>query len=216
LFLSKDGLEVMRVDCSIASIPPFKIDIPSSSESIQFSAEMTRAEPDDKVKLRKVLGLPRLPPGQYLGSRKILKVFMIYNNVDGIGWTFQIVSPNLKSFKDGKQFLVMCVIVQLRRSESVRVKGNWINFIIFVNNGEDCSESIVQGISFHNELSIRNPMSEDRCGGECFLERVESILTGGVELPRSVLLGEVCQLLWQPLDIKSNDHTMSKSLKVDI
>jgi len=68
-----------------------------------------------------------------------------------------------------------------------------MNFIIFINNGEDCSESIVQGISFHNELSIGNSMSEDRCGGKCFLERVKSILTGGVELPRSVLLGEVCQ-----------------------
>jgi len=36
-------------------------------------------------------------------------------------------------------------------------------------------------------------MSEDRCRGKCFLERVESILTGGVELPRNVLLGEACQ-----------------------
>jgi len=34
LFLSKDGLEVVRVDCGIASIPPFRIDIPSSSEGI--------------------------------------------------------------------------------------------------------------------------------------------------------------------------------------
>jgi len=47
LFLSKDGLEVVRVDCGIASIPPFRIDIPSSSEGIQFCAEMTRVEPDD-------------------------------------------------------------------------------------------------------------------------------------------------------------------------
>jgi len=29
LFLSKDGLEVVRVDCGVASIPPFRIDIPS-------------------------------------------------------------------------------------------------------------------------------------------------------------------------------------------
>ena len=36
-------------------------------------------------------------------------------------------------------------------------------------------------------------MSKDRCRDECFLERVESILTGGVELPRNVLLDEVCQ-----------------------
>jgi len=43
-----------------------------------------------------------LPPGQYFGSRKILKVLMICNNIDGIGWTFQIVLSNLESFKDGK------------------------------------------------------------------------------------------------------------------
>jgi len=103
------------------------------------------------------------------------------------------VLPNLESFKDGKQFLVMCVVVQLRYSESARVKGNWVNFIIFVNNGEDCSESIVQGISFHDELSIRNLISKDKSRGKCFLERVESIYTGEVELPRNILLGEACQ-----------------------
>jgi len=110
LFLSKDGLEVMRVDCGIVSIPPFRIDVPLSSESIQFCAEKTRTEPDDKVELEKVLRPPHLPPGQYLGSRKILKVFMIHNNVDGIGRTFQIVPPNLESFEDGKQFLVICAM----------------------------------------------------------------------------------------------------------
>ena len=55
LFLSKDGLEVVRVDYGVASIPPFRIDIPLSSESIWFGAEMTRAEPDDKVELEEVL-----------------------------------------------------------------------------------------------------------------------------------------------------------------
>ena len=109
--MSEDGLEVVRVDYGIASIPSCRIDIPLSSERIRFCAKMTRAEPNDKVELGEVLGPPRLPLGQYLGSKEILKVFMIYNNVDGIGWTFQIVSPNLESFKDGKQFLVMCVVV---------------------------------------------------------------------------------------------------------
>jgi len=111
LFLSEDRLEVVRVDCGIVSIPPSRIDIPSSSESIRFCAETTRAEPDDKVELRKVLRPLRLPPGQYLGSRKILKILMIRNNIDEIDRTFQIVLPNLESFKDGKQFLVMCVVV---------------------------------------------------------------------------------------------------------
>ena len=102
MFLSEDGLEVVRVDCGVASIPPFRIDVPSSSESIWFCAETTRTEPDDKIELEKVLGPPRLLPGQYLGSRKILKVLMIHNNIDGIGQTFQIVLPNLEGFKDGK------------------------------------------------------------------------------------------------------------------
>ena len=102
MFLSEDGFEVVIVDCSVASIPPFRIDIPSSSENIQFCAEMTRMEPDDKVELGEVLGPPHLPLGQYLGSRKIFKVLMIHNNIDGIGQTFQIVSPNLEGFKDGK------------------------------------------------------------------------------------------------------------------
>ena len=193
MFLSEDRLEVVRVDCGIASIFLFRIDIPSSSESIRFCAKMTRAEPNDKVELEEVLGPPCLPLDQYLGHRKILKILMICNNVDEIGWTFQIVSSNLESFEDGKQFLVMCVIVQLHHSESARVKGNWVNFVIFINNGEDCSESIVRGISFHDELSIRNPMSKVRSGGKCFLERVESIYTGGVKLSRNVLLGEAYQ-----------------------
>jgi len=141
--LSEDGYEVVRVDCGIASIPLFRIDISSSSESIWFGAETTRVEPNDKVELGEVLRPLHLPPGQYLGSRKILKVLMIYNNVDGIGRTFQIVSPNLESFEDSKQFLVMCVIVQLHRSKSARVKGNWINFIFLVNNRKNCSKSIV-------------------------------------------------------------------------
>ena len=118
---------------------------------------------------------------------------MICNNINGIGWTFQVMSPNLESFKDGKQFLVMHVVVQLHYGESVEVKGHWMNFIFFVNNGKDCSKSIVQSISFHNELSISNPISEDSSRGECFLERIESFMIGGVELPRNVLPGEVCQ-----------------------
>ena len=134
LFLSEDGFEVVRVDCGIASIPLFRIDVLSFSESIQFGTEVTRAEPDDKVELGEVLRPLHLPLGQYFGSRKILKILMIHNNVNRIGWTFQIVSPNLESFKDSEQFLVMCVIVQLHHSKSVEVKSNQMNFIIFINN----------------------------------------------------------------------------------
>ena len=88
LFLSKDWFEVVRVDCGVASIPLFRIDVPLSSESIQFGAKTARTEPDDKVELRKVLRPLCLSLGQHFGSGKVLKVFMIYNNVNRIGWTF--------------------------------------------------------------------------------------------------------------------------------
>ena len=183
----------MRINCGLASIPLFRIDILPSSESVQFGAKMTRTEPDDKIELRKVLRLLHLPLGQHLGSRKILKVFMICNNVNGIGQTYHVVSPNLKSFKDGKQFLVIYIIIQLCYHESVGVKSNQINFIFFVNNWNNCSESIVWSISFHNELSIRNPISENESGSECFFERIESIMIGEVKIPRNVFLGETYQ-----------------------
>jgi len=63
LFLSEDRFEVVRVDCSVASIYLFRIDVLSSSESIQFSAKMTRMEPDDKVELGEVLGPLHLSSG---------------------------------------------------------------------------------------------------------------------------------------------------------
>jgi len=83
--LSEHWFEVVEINYGIASIPLFRIDILSSSKSIWFGAKMTRTEPDNKIKLREVFGLLHLPLGQYLGSRKVLKVFMIHNNVDGIG-----------------------------------------------------------------------------------------------------------------------------------
>ena len=42
-------------------------------------------ELNNKVELRKILGLLCLPLDQHLGSRKILKVLMICNNIDRIG-----------------------------------------------------------------------------------------------------------------------------------
>jgi len=85
LSLSEYWFEVGRVNCGIASIPLFRIDISLFSKNIWFGATMTRREPDNKVELRKVLGPPHLSSGQHLDSRKVLKVVMIYNNINEIG-----------------------------------------------------------------------------------------------------------------------------------
>ena len=101
--------------------------------------------------------------------------------------------PNFESFKNSKQFFVIYIIVQLYCSKSAEVKSNWMNFIFFINNGKDCSKRIVQNISFHNELSIGNLISENRSRDEYLLKRVKSIMTEGVKLSGNILLGETCQ-----------------------
>ena len=56
MFLGEDWFEVVRVDCGVASIPPFRIDVLPFSESIWFSAKTTRMESDNKIKLGEILG----------------------------------------------------------------------------------------------------------------------------------------------------------------
>ena len=77
----------MRVDYGIANIPLFRVDVPLFSKRIWFGAKMTKIELDDKIELRKIFRPLCLSSGQYLGCRKILKVFIIHNNVDSIGQT---------------------------------------------------------------------------------------------------------------------------------
>ena len=84
LFLSEDWYEAVRVNYGIISILFFRIDVSLSSKSIWFGAKITKMKPDDKIELKEVLGLPYLPLGQYLGSRKILKIFIICNNINKI------------------------------------------------------------------------------------------------------------------------------------
>ena len=85
MFLSEDWFKVVRVNYGIASIFSFGIDVPPSSESVWFSSKITRTKSDNKVELREVLGLLYLSLGQYIGSGKVLKILMIYNNINGIG-----------------------------------------------------------------------------------------------------------------------------------
>jgi len=86
--LSEDWFEVVKVDYvdyDIASIPFFRINVPQFSKSVWFGIKTIRMEPDDKVGLREMIRPPHLFPDQHLSSRKGLKIFVIHNNINGIG-----------------------------------------------------------------------------------------------------------------------------------
>ena len=86
----------------------------------------------------------------------------------------------------------MCVIIQLYYSKSMKVESNQINFVFFIHNRKNCNKSIVQSISFYNELSIRDPVHKDESRDKCLLEKVEIITTERIKLPGNILLGKVC------------------------
>jgi len=58
-----------------------------------------------------VLRLLYLFTYQNFSSGKILKVLIIYNNIDRKDWNFEIIALNFEGFKNGWEFLVISVVV---------------------------------------------------------------------------------------------------------
>ena len=92
--------------------------------------------------------------GQYFGNKEVLKVVVIYNNVNEKGQTLEIVVSDFESFKNGQEFFVIDIMIQFHRDESPGVKDNWMKFIIFIHNGKDNNKNIFRNICFCNKLSI--------------------------------------------------------------
>jgi len=53
------------------------------------------------------------------------------------------------------------------------VERHGMELAVFGNNGKNCGEGIVRGISFNDNRSVRDPMSKDRSRGKGFLQQVE-------------------------------------------
>ena len=49
LFMGKYGVIIVQIDSHIITSPLLRVDIPSSSKSVQLCAEMARMEMDDKI-----------------------------------------------------------------------------------------------------------------------------------------------------------------------
>ena len=97
--------------------------------------------------------------------------------------------PQAECFEDGKELLIMGVVVELRSGESSRTECNWENLIILTTDGDDAGDCIVQSVRLDDDQSIRNPMRKDRSGGEGFLQEFEGGSTVVGEYPRSTLAG---------------------------
>ncbi|KIM65442.1 hypothetical protein SCLCIDRAFT_112672 [Scleroderma citrinum Foug A] len=138
---------------------------------------MPRTEADQKVELREELQPMSLAVGEDLGGGKVFQVLVIGDHIHWSCRALEVVMPVAEGLKDRKEFLVMSVIIQLWRGHGVGVECNRSEFTIGACDGEDASNSIVRGISFNSERSIRDPMSKDRSRGKGLLQGIESGVT---------------------------------------
>ena len=97
---SEYWVKVLWVSSGIATIPLFKIDVPSSSQCVRFGPELPRTEANDEVKTGKKFGPSCLTTCEDLGRRKILKVPVISDDVNGCTGTLEIMSPLGEGFKN--------------------------------------------------------------------------------------------------------------------
>ena len=91
---------------------------------------------------------------------------MIHNHVDQSTRTFEVVSPDMESFKDCEQFFVVGVIVEFQSTEGVGMESHGVDFTGISLNGEDGTQSVIRSIGLYNDRFIGDPMGQDRCGDE--------------------------------------------------
>ena len=70
--MSEHWPKILGVNPGVATIPLFGVDVPSSSESVQFGTEFSRMETNDEVKLREEFRPLGLLAGEDFGGREIL------------------------------------------------------------------------------------------------------------------------------------------------
>ena len=67
--------------------------------------------------------------------------------------------PNFESFKNGKQFLVMDIIVEFGGCEGAGMESNGVDITVYWGDcGEDGGEGVVQCVCFDYEQRARYPM----------------------------------------------------------
>ena len=114
---------------------------------------------------------------------------MICDHVDWSIGNFEVVSPDMESFKDCKQFFVMGVIVEFQSTEGAGMESHGVDFTRICLCGEDGTQSIIGSISFYNDRFVGDPMGQDRCGDENRFQGLEGFLSGISKVPWNTLVG---------------------------
>ena len=82
--------------------------------------------------------------------------------------------PLSEGLEDGKQLLVIELVIELIWLHAVQVEGDHVDVAIIRGDlGDDCCNHIVRSISFNNNRVVRVKMCQVGCLGEGSLEGLE-------------------------------------------
>ena len=87
-------------------------------------------ETNNEIELREEFRPAGLSLGKEFGSGEVFKVLMVHGNIDWSWRSFEVVSPMLERFENGKVFFVMNIVIQLCRGESLGVKSDRMNLVV--------------------------------------------------------------------------------------
>jgi hypothetical protein len=85
----------------------------------------------------------------------------------------------------------MDVIVEFGGVECAGMESDRMDLIVGVSDRKNSCHSIVRGIGFHSNLSVRNPMTENWARGKGFLQRFEILSAFVGEIPFFTFASEV-------------------------
>jgi hypothetical protein len=110
---------------------------------------------------------------EYFSCGKVLEVLVVRENLQLVNGAFAVSSSVFESIDDGKKFLVVDFIVDLRRLELPGVEGDWVQAILVISLGKDSSEGKVRRIRFDDDRPLGVEVCEDRRSGETEFKFVE-------------------------------------------
>lgn len=77
---------------------------------------------------KRSLQSPGLPASHEFRGHKVLWVLVVGNNVHQIARAFKVVTPNLEGLMDGKELIIVSIMVEFQSRKYLRVESNWPDF----------------------------------------------------------------------------------------
>jgi exonuclease I len=131
-------------------------------QGISSSILGTRAILDSKTKIGQDLRPTDLTVAEVTSGSEVLKIFVVSKNFSRFRGEFQVVSPVFKSCNNGKELLVIDLVVHFGWEELARVECNRVKATFIIILAADSTQCIVRSIRLNDTGLAGVIVAEDR------------------------------------------------------